>query len=245
MQRFLRHATGSLVRTQLKSTLILASLSVFVLAATTALAQDWEYRDYFRAELTSFNQVPSVLAKGHGRFYAEINEDNTISFELSYADMSSAVVQAHIHFGASKTNGGVMVFLCGGVKPACPASGTITGTITAADVSILPATNGDSVIPQGIQPGDLAVDQGSPQRKHVRKRTHLELSERGNPRASPRSVACRITRVQGGGRWTTAFALMGSDRFTRLHSLKAARHETISYRCLLKAGGLFFCPSQH
>jgi len=29
-------------------------------------------------------------------------------------------------------------------------------TITAADVSVLPASNGDSVIPQGIQPGNLA-----------------------------------------------------------------------------------------
>ena len=49
-----------------------------------------------------------------------------------------------------------MVFLCGGNKQACPASGTVTGTITAADVSTLPANNADSVIPQGIQPGDLA-----------------------------------------------------------------------------------------
>jgi hypothetical protein len=31
-------------------------------------------------------------------------------------------------------NGGVAAFLCGGPKPACPASGTATGTITAADV---------------------------------------------------------------------------------------------------------------
>jgi hypothetical protein len=127
------------------------------LAATRAQAQDWDDRDSLRAELISFNQVPSVLAKGYGRFRAEINDNNTITFELSYVDMSSSVVQAHIHFGASKTNGGVMVFLCGGVKPACPASGTVTGTITAADVSVLPATNGDSVIPQGIQPGDLAA----------------------------------------------------------------------------------------
>ena len=69
--------------------------------------------------------------------------------------MTSSVTQAHIHFGASRTNGGVMVFLCGGAKPACPASGTVTGTLTAADVSVLPATNADSVIPQGIQPADL------------------------------------------------------------------------------------------
>jgi CHRD domain-containing protein len=131
------------------------ALAMFLYASATN-AQDWDRGDFLRAELISFNQVPAVLAKGHGHFTAEINDDRTISFELSYADMSSPVVQAHIHFGASKTNGGIMVFLCGGQKAACPASGTVTGTLTAADVSTLPASNGDSVIPQGIQPGDLA-----------------------------------------------------------------------------------------
>ena len=134
---------------------IVASLG-FALQTSAAHAQDWDRRDFLKAELTSFEQVPSVLAPSHGNFEAQINEDGTISFELSYANMSSAVTQAHIHFGASKTNGGVVVFLCGGAKPACPASGTVTGTITAADVSVLPASNGDSVIPQGIQPGNLA-----------------------------------------------------------------------------------------
>jgi len=50
----------------------------------------------------------------------------------------------------SKVAGGVMIFLCGGGnQPACPAttSGTITGTITAANVT------GPSG--QGITPGDL------------------------------------------------------------------------------------------
>lgn len=136
--------------------LVSTALSAFVLVANAGRAEDSEHKDSLRAELISFNQVPSVLAKSHGRFHAEINDDSTISFELSYEDMSSPVVQAHIHFGASRTNGGIMVFLCGGPKPACPASGAVTGTITAADVSVLPATNADSVIPQGIEPGDLA-----------------------------------------------------------------------------------------
>jgi hypothetical protein len=110
-----------------------------------------------RAKLISFNQVPSILSNARGAFDARINEDGTIAFALSYVNMSSPVVQAHIHFGASKTNGGVIVFLCGGSKPACPASGTIGGTITAGDVSVLPSTNGDSVIPQGINPADLGA----------------------------------------------------------------------------------------
>lgn len=131
-------------------------LFALALLGTAAFGQDWDGRDFVKANLVSFEQVPSVLATGHGRFEAAVDEDGTISWRLSYADMSSPVVQAHIHFGASRTNGGVVVFLCGVVKPACPASGTITGTITAADVSVLPASNADSVIPQGIPPGDLA-----------------------------------------------------------------------------------------
>jgi CHRD domain len=133
-----------------------AALCAFALNLCPAIAQDWDREGYLRAELSSFNQVPSVLATGHGNFEARLNEDGTISFALSYTAMSSSVVQAHIHFGASATNGGVVVFLCGGAKPECPASGIVTGTITTADVSVLPSTNGDSVIPQGIQPGDLA-----------------------------------------------------------------------------------------
>jgi len=139
-----------------KSLSLATVLFVFGLQAGAAYAQNRTQRDSLQAQLSPFNQVPSVLAGSRGDFEAEINEDGTISFALSYAGMSSPVVQAHIHFGAGMTNGGVVVFLCGGAKPACPASGTVTGTITAADVSVLPASNGDSVIPQGIQPGDLA-----------------------------------------------------------------------------------------
>jgi hypothetical protein len=149
----------NLFTTKIKTRLIFAlAAATFVSSAAIAQAQNWDNAsDFLRAELIPFNQVPSVFAHSHGRFFARVNDDNTISFTLSYADMSSPVVQAHIHFGASKTNGGVMVFLCGGAKPACPTSGTVTGTITAADVSVLPPSNGDSVIPQGIQPGDFAA----------------------------------------------------------------------------------------
>jgi len=136
--------------------LTLSLLSLLLVVPSVSRAQESASTLSLMAQLITFNQVPSVLAKSKGLFEAQVAEDRTISFSLSYANMSSPVVQAHIHFGASKTNGGVVVFLCGGAKPACPASGTVTGTITAADVSVLPVTNPDSVIPQGIQPGDLA-----------------------------------------------------------------------------------------
>ena len=154
MKRYFKYAVTATVL------LAIAAIGVFILRPDATGAQDWGHDQGFsnslRADLISFNQVPAVLAASHGHFEAEINADNSISFELSYSDMSSPVTQAHIHFGASRTNGGIMVFLCGGAKPACPASGTITGTLTAPDVSVLPVGNADSVLPQGIAPGDFA-----------------------------------------------------------------------------------------
>src|SRR5215467_9405367 len=77
-------------------------------------------------------------------------QPGAISFSLNFSDLSAPLAVAHLHFAPSKVAGGVMIFLCGGGnQPACPAatSGTITGTITAANVT------GPSA--QGITVGDL------------------------------------------------------------------------------------------
>jgi hypothetical protein len=77
-------------------------------------------------------------------------QQRTISFSLTFSGLSSSLSVAHLHFAPSKVAGGVMIFLCGGGgQPACPATmeGTITGTITAANVTGPTA--------QGINPGDL------------------------------------------------------------------------------------------
>lgn len=64
--------------------------------------------------------------------------------------MPTAAGAAHIHLGARATTGGVSAFLCGGGKPSCPPTGgTVTGTITRADV-IGPAS-------QGIEPGEFGT----------------------------------------------------------------------------------------
>jgi hypothetical protein len=146
-----------------------AGLAVFRAATVLGLvtvaihAQGTTQPNNLRAVLKSFNQVPSVLAPSSGTFEAQINGDGTISYALTYMNMTSSVLYAHIHFGAGRTNGGIMVFLCGGgpTPVTCPASSgtspvTVKGTLTAADVSTLPSSSGDSVIPQGIPPGDLA-----------------------------------------------------------------------------------------
>src|SRR5262249_47264524 len=70
-----------------------------------------------------------------------------IDYELTYRDLSSDVTQAHIHFGRPAITGQIVLFLCTNLTPpagvpvpqACPAGGgTITGTLTAADVIARP-----------------------------------------------------------------------------------------------------------
>jgi hypothetical protein len=77
-----------------------------------------------------------VSSAASGSFEATIDDGaSEIGFTLTYADLEAPVLFAHIHFGQRSVNGGVAAFLCGGGgKPACPQSGTVTGTIAPADV---------------------------------------------------------------------------------------------------------------
>ena len=115
-----------------------------LLAAPIANSQT----ERFSASLGGENEVPPINTAGTGAF--EMTIQDTITFSLTFSGLSSALTVAHLHFAPSKVAGGVMIFLCGGGgQPACPAAteGTITGTITAANVT------GPSG--QGIAPADL------------------------------------------------------------------------------------------
>jgi hypothetical protein len=94
----------------------------------------------------------AVSTTGNGTFTARIsNDESQINWELSYADLEGAVQQAHIHFGQKSVTGPISVFLCtnlgngpAGTQP-CPAPpATISGTITAADVTNLANERGIS-----------------------------------------------------------------------------------------------------
>ena len=88
----------------------------------------------FRASLNGYLEVPSISTAARGSFRAELHGD-TLSYRLTLRDFSEDVLFAHIHFARPDVNGGVIAFLCGGDgKPACPRSGTVTGTVTAANV---------------------------------------------------------------------------------------------------------------
>jgi hypothetical protein len=103
--------------------------------------------------LTGYEETPSAVSTtGNGTFNARISNDKTrIDWELTYADLEGAVQQAHIHFGQKSVTGPISVFLCtnlgngpAGTQP-CPAPpATISGTITAADVTNLANERGIS-----------------------------------------------------------------------------------------------------
>jgi CHRD domain len=128
--------------------LMLVSLVPMAMAASSHSAQ---------AHLSGFNEVhfsggPPVTLHGaistavSGQFIAEIDkQDDIIRYKLSYQDLEGTVTQAHIHFGQQHTVGGIVVWLCqtagmpapedvADLTPFCPNEGTVTGTITPAQV---------------------------------------------------------------------------------------------------------------
>jgi len=97
----------------------------------------------FSARLSGFNEVPlSILSPGSGSLQLNISrEPSVINYTLSYADVTTPVTQAHIHFGKKYTAGGVIAFLCSNLSnppegtPPCPErGGTVSGTIDANQV---------------------------------------------------------------------------------------------------------------
>ncbi len=125
----------------------ITALIASVLVAPAAHSQT----ERFSASLIGTNEVPPINTAGTADFNMTIAPSG-ITFAINYSDLSGPPAVAHTHFGLPNVNGGVMIFLCGGGgQPACPAttSGTITGTITAANV-VGPAS-------QGVAAGDLTT----------------------------------------------------------------------------------------
>ena len=109
------------------------------------------------ATLKGFEESPAISSTGHGTFRATISGDGTsIQYTLTYDDLEGDVQQAHIHLRQRSVSAGIAAFLCtklgngSATTPLCPGprSGTVSGTITAAEV-IGPAA-------QGLAPGEFA-----------------------------------------------------------------------------------------
>lgn len=130
-----------------KKTLAAALISAVLGTATMAA-----HAENFHADINGFHEVGvlgsitgAISTAGHGTLDLHLDRQaQTITFKLTFTDMSAPVVMSHIHLGPVHVAGGVMIFFCSnnggpaGVQ-ACPGtSGTVTGTITPADVLALP-----------------------------------------------------------------------------------------------------------
>jgi hypothetical protein len=151
-----------------------AVLLLFVVAlSASALANGEGNHSFgsFGARLKGYEETPAINSAGTGQFSASVNSSGTtITYRLSYSGLSSTAHVAHIHFGQRGVAGAVVAFLCGGGnKPACPASGTVTGTIVSSDILAVPA--------QGSRLGPCERSQGHACRAHLRQRAHHELPQ--------------------------------------------------------------------
>jgi hypothetical protein len=84
-----------------------------------------------------------VSTTGRGEFTATIAPDgDVILYTETFSGLQGTVTQSHIHVGQLGVNGSIVIFLCQtaanpdptGLAPQCPQEGTVTGTITAANV---------------------------------------------------------------------------------------------------------------
>lgn len=138
----------------------IAAALAFALAAPAALAD--RDGDKIKTRLTGYEEVPSVSTPARGEFEARISRDEgMIEYELSYSGLQGTVSQAHIHFAQKGVNGSIVLWLCQTpgtqapeavrpLTPQCPQSGTVTGTLTAANVIAATTTS------QMILAGELA-----------------------------------------------------------------------------------------
>jgi CHRD domain len=111
-------------------TVPLALLALWALSGAT-LADD--SANTVRTNITGFQEVPPKLTNGHGTLTLHLKADS-IDYSLTYSDLTGPAAAAHIHFAQKGVNGGVVAFLCGQAGKPCPPSGTVTGTIKAADI---------------------------------------------------------------------------------------------------------------
>lgn len=141
----------------LKYKLISASVKITAITLLGSTSLVFAHDNDFETRLKSYSEVPSISSSATGKFKASTHRrSHSISYELSYKDLQGDVRQAHIHFGQTGVNGGIMVWLCQtstnpdptGLAPVCPQSGTVSGTLQAANV-IGPSG-------QGIDPMEFA-----------------------------------------------------------------------------------------
>jgi CHRD domain len=144
------------------------------------------------AWLTGYEESPSVSTTATGAFTATIAPDGeVIQYTETYSGLQGPVTQSHIHVGQLGVNGSVVIFLCQtatnpdptGLAPPCPQEGTVSGTITTANV-IAGATAS-----QQLAAGDLAAVAAAIRAGAAYANVHTTLSPGGEIRGQIRTLA--------------------------------------------------------
>ena len=136
-------------------------------AAVTAMSAAANAQQ-FQAKLSGFFEVGPLNAEtgaifsptGQGTLTLNLDQKaQSLTYTLTYSGLTSAVAQAHIHFGKIHVPGGIFLFLCTNLNgpmgtPLCPnpsATGlnAVTGMLTPANVL--------TVAGQNIQAGDFSI----------------------------------------------------------------------------------------
>src|SRR2546427_3036573 len=126
-------------------TLHVALAALMTVSVPTLVRADRE--DRIRVDLVGFQEVPSVSTPASGRLKVNIaRDDQSFDYTLTFGGLIGTVQQSHIHFAQAGVNGSIVVWLCqtattpapaavAALTPFCPQpSGTVSGTITAANV---------------------------------------------------------------------------------------------------------------
>jgi CHRD domain len=170
----------------LRLRVIIAVMGGLLVAATVAKA------DQIRALLTGYEESPSVSTTGRGEFTATIDPDgDVIHYRETFSGLQGTVTQSHIHVGQLSINGSVVIYLCQtgtnpdptGLAPQCPQQGTVTGTITAANVIA------GSMAPQQLEAGDLAAVITAIRAGAAYANVHTSISPGGEIRGQIRTIA--------------------------------------------------------
>jgi len=148
--------------------------------------------DQIRALLTGYDETPAAVSTtGRGEFVATIDRDSdAIHYRLTFNALQASVTQSHIHVGQLSITGSIVIFLCQtstnpdptGLAPQCPQQGTVTGTITAANVIA------GSQAPQQLAAGDLVAVITAIRAGAAYANVHTALSPGGEIRGQIRTV---------------------------------------------------------
>jgi CHRD domain len=142
-------------------------------AAVTAMSAAGTNAQEFHATLSGFQELGAINAQtgaiftpGQGTLTLKLDQKvQSLTYTLTYSNLTGNVTQSHIHFGKARDSGGIFLFLCTNLgngpagTPACPnpsATGlnAVTGTLTPASVVPIKTQNvsvGDfSIVPAAL-----------------------------------------------------------------------------------------------